>query len=280
MCYNIQKMKQAFLARFNSKPLKIRISCLLCWSLGLILAALLLSGFFALAFAFASLAALAYLSIMLACCKIEETTSRCMEDNCSYTASRTVDIMLERFKEIAESDASKQIVKENDICREAIKDSNLRVCEIQETLDDIYLHVARTDRALTDNVLPELGICIEETEDAWIPCDVLDREIPYGLISLRISNRLNDEGIKTFADLVRCSDNDILHIPDFGPSALERIKQLLSLMNLHLKMTIKQEDGIWYYRREVSDSQRPLFEESLTAEDELLKEMADKEDCL
>ena len=72
MCCKLKKMKRLFIARFNRKPVTKRISCILCWSIGLITAALLLSGQFLCAFAFVTLIALAYLAIVLACKKIEE----------------------------------------------------------------------------------------------------------------------------------------------------------------------------------------------------------------
>ena len=51
-------------------------------------------------------------------------------------------------------------------------------------------------------------------------------------------------------------------------------------MGLHMKMTIKKEDDIWYYKREGStvDSVAQVQEEAVTAEDELLKEESDNED--
>ena len=264
MCCNLKEMKHLFIARFNRKPITKRISGILCWSIGLIATALLLSGHCLWAFAFVTLVALAYLAIVLACKKIEEVNIHSMVDNCTYAAQRTVDIMLARIKDMAESDVARKEMEKDNCCQAAIMNTMNAVNEM--------------NGILKDHILPELGIYISETEEDWVRCDVLGREIPHGLISLRISNRLSDEGINTFADLVRCSENEILYIPDFGSSSLERIKQLLSLMGLHLKMTIKKEDDIWYFRREDPSCNSTVVKEPVTAEDELLNEESDKED--
>ena len=277
MCCKFKNMKQAFIARFNRKPLTRRISGILCWSVGLITAALILSGCFLTAFAFVSLIAFAYLALVLACKKIEEQNIRCMVNNCTFAAHRTVDIMLERIGKMSESDIARKEMEKDNYCRAAIMNTMNAIDNMQETMDNLYEHVDEMNGILKDHVFPELGIYISETDEDWVRCDVLGREIPYGLISLRISNRLNDEGINTFADLVRCSENEILYIPDFGPSSLERIKQLLSLMGLHLKMTIKKEDDIWYYKCEDSSCDCADGEDSMTAEEELLKKESDKE---
>ena len=278
MCYNLKKMKRLFIARFNRKPVTKRISCILCWSIGLITTALMLSGQFLCAFAFVTLIALAYLAIVLACKKIEELNIHSMVNNCTYAAHRTVDIMLSRIKDMAESDVARNEMEKDNCCRAAIMNTMNAVDAMQDTMDNLYGRVDEMNTILKDHVLPELGIYISDADEDWVRCDVLGREIPYGLISLRISNRLSDEGIITFADLVRCSENEILYIPDFGPSSLERIKQLLSLMGLHLKMTIKKEDDVWYYKREESSVDSVADKEPITAEDELLKEESDKED--
>lgn len=278
MCCKLKKMKRIFIARFNRKPVTKRISSILCWSIGLITTAILLSGHFLCAFGFMTLVAIAYLAIVLVCKKIEELNIHSMVNNCTYAANRTVDIMLTRFKDIADSDVARKEMEKDNCCRAAIMNTMNAVDDMQDTMDNLYGRVDEMNTILKDHVLPELGIYISDVNENWVRCDVLGREIPYGLISLRISNRLSDEGIITFADLVRCSENEILYIPDFGPSSLERVKQLLSLMGLHLKMTIKKENDIWYYKREESSCNSPVVKEPITAEDELLNEESDNED--
>lgn len=275
MCCKLKKMKRRFILRFNRKPVTKRITGILCWSIGLITIALLLSGHFLWALAFVTLVTLAYLAILLVCKKIEEMNIHGMVDNCTYAAHRTVDIMLERIRNMAESSEARHAQEVNAYCQSAIIQTNETLDEMEETLDCLCRRVDDMNTILKDHVLPEMGIYISETDEDWVQCDVLGQKIPYGLISLRISNRLRDEGINTFADLVRCSENEILYIPDFGPSSLERIKQLLSLMGLHLNMTIKREDDVWYYKREDERYESPLFDEPMTAEDELLNEDSD-----
>lgn len=272
-----KKMKKAFIDRFKRKPLIIRIKGILCWSLTLILSALILGGHFLLAAVFATLIALVYMAIVLACKEVEETNLSSMVDNCSYAAHRTVEIMLERVKEMAQSEQAMKELEDYDSCRSAVMATHQRVAEIQEDLRNVQLCLCDQNSMLKDYVLPELGIYFSDEEDDWVQCDVLDRKIPYGLISLRISNRLRDAGINTFADLVSRSENEILCLPDFGPSSVERVKQLLSLMDLHLKMTIKNEDGIWYYRRE-NHAEESVSNDAVTAEDELLGDESDKEE--
>ena len=265
--YNIFKsMKQFYMARFTRKPLARRITNTLCWSLGLIMAALLLSGHFALAFVLATTIALGYLSMMMLCKKMEAISANTIGSTSVYTAKRTVDNVIEALKALLEE-------RNND---ESIE-------KIHDIAESTNIKVSAMNDVLNEHILPEMGIYLsdkDEEDGNWIRCDVLGREIPYGLISLRISNRLNDEGIKTFADLVRCSEKEILYIPDFGPSSLERIKQLLSLMGLHLKMNIKKDDGVWYYLDEQEKFVAPVVDEPLTAEDEILADETEKGDIV
>ena len=278
MCNFFKKVKNLFIERFNRKPVILRIKGILCWSLTLIFSALLLGGHFLLAAVFATLVALIYLAIVLACKKVEETNISSMVDNCNYAAHRTVDVMLARIKEMAQSEQAMKELEDYDSCRSAIMETRQLLDVMQEDLDNVQLSLSEQSSMMKDYVLPELGIYISDEKDAWVQCDALGREIPYGLISLRISNRLKDAGIDTFADLVSRSDNEILYLPDFGPSSLERVKQLLSLMGLHLKMTIKEEDGFWYYTREDAEERCPAVEEPLTAEEEILAEEKESED--
>lgn len=279
MCNFFNRMKNAFIARFNSKPLLTRVTGILCWSLALIISALLLGGHFILAAVFVTLVALFYLSIVFVCKKVEEANARCMADNCTYTAHRTVGILIERIKDMAQSELAGEELKEYDDCQSAIMETRRLAEGMQGKIDRMEVCLNEQDSMLKNHVLPELGIYISDTADEWAQCDILGREIPYGLISVRISNRLKSVGINTFADLVQCSDNLILSIPDFGPSSLERIKQLLALMGLHLDMVIKQEDGIWYYRRDNAECIEPAdMEKPQSAEEEILAEENESEE--
>jgi len=73
------------------KPVTWRIKRILCWSLGLIMAALLLGGHFTLAFVFATLTAIVYLTFILLCKKME-SISECV-------AKRTADDMARRLND-------------------------------------------------------------------------------------------------------------------------------------------------------------------------------------
>lgn len=272
MCNFFNRMKYAFISRFNRKPILSRVTGILCWSLVLILSALMLGGHFVLAAVFASLVALVYLSVVFVYKKVEEANARCMADNCTYTAHRTVGILLDRFKEMAQSDLVKEEQETHEACISAVLNTHQAIDKMHEVLDNLHVRLSEQVSMLKDFVLPELGIYVSDTKEDWVQCDALGREIPYGLISVRISNRLKSVGINTFAQLVQCSENVILCIPDFGPSSLERVKQLLTLMGLHLDMVIKQEDGIWYYKREDAECIDTYSEEPLSAEDELLTE--------
>lgn len=278
MCYLFNRMKKLFIIRFNRKPVVQRVTGILRWSIVLILSALLLGGHYLLSAVFATLVALIFLSIVLVCKKVEETNIHSMVDNCTYAAQRTVDIMMGRIKDMAQSDSAKKEQESYEACRSAILCTQKVVVGMENVLDTVQARLEEQNSMLKDYVLPELGIFISDSEDEWVQCDVLGHEIPYGLISLRISNRLRSVGINTFADLVPCNDHDILCIPDFGPSSLERVKQLLSLMGLHLGMTIKNEDGIWYYKREEPDCMVSDMDEPLSAEDEILAEENDSEE--
>lgn len=72
-------MKQAFLRRFNRKPLNRRIAGILCWTLGLNLTALLLSGKYMLALGLVILSVTAYLALVFACRKIVDDIIRIRE---------------------------------------------------------------------------------------------------------------------------------------------------------------------------------------------------------
>lgn len=278
MCDLFNRMKKLFIIRFNRKPVVQRVTGILRWSIVLILSALLLGGHYLLAAVFATLVALIFLSIVLVCKKVEETNIHSMVDNCTYAAQRTVDIMMGRIKDMAQSDSAKKEQESYEACRSAILCTQKVVVGMENVLDTVQARLEEQNSMLKDYVLPELGIFISDSEDEWVQCDVLGSDIPYGLISLRISNRLRSVGINTFADLVLCNDHDVLSIPDFGPSSLERVKQLLSLMGLHLGMTIKNEDGIWYYKREEPDCMVSDMDEPLSAEDEILAEENDSEE--
>lgn len=278
MCDLFNRMKKLFIIRFNRKPVVQRVTGILRWSIVLILSALLLGGHYLLSAVFATLVALIFLSIVLVCKKVEETNIHSMVDNCTYAAQRTVDIMMGRIKDMAQSDSAKKEQESYEACRSAILCTQKVVVGMENVLDTVQARLEEQNSMLKDYVLPELGIFISDSEDEWVQCDVLGSDIPYGLISLRISNRLRSVGINTFAELVPYNDHDILRIPDFGPSSLERVKQLLSLMGLHLGMTIKNEDGIWYYKREEPDCMVSDMDEPLSAEDEILVEENDSEE--
>ena len=278
MCNFFKRMKSAFIVRFNRKPILSRVTGILCWSFVLVLSALMLGGHFVLAAAFASLVALFYLAVVFVCKKVEEANARCMADNCTYTAHRTVGILLDRFKDLAQSEQAKEEQESCEACRSAILNARKTVDKMHEMLDNLHVHLCKQVSMLKDFVLPELGIYVSDTKDDWVQCDALGSEIPYGLISVRISNRLKSVGINTFAELVQCSESVILCIPDFGSSSLERVKQLLDLMGLHLDMVIKQEDGIWYYKREDAECIDTDMEKPFSAEDEILAEGNDNND--
>lgn len=254
------------MACFTRKPLARRIANTLCWSLGLIIGALLLSGHFVLAFMLTTAIAIGYLCMMMLYKKMEAISVNTIESTSVYTAKRTVNNVIEALKSLLEE-----------------RNKDERIDEIQDMVNSICHKVSTMNDVLNDHILPEMGIYlsdVDEEDGNWVRCDALGREIPYGLISLRISNRLNDEGIRNFADLVRCSEKEILYIPDFGPSSLERIKQLLSLMGLRLKMTIKKEDDVWYYLDEREKSSVPVLDGPLTAEDEILADEDAKGDIV
>ena len=278
MCDLFNRMKKLFIIRFNRKPVIQRVTGILRWSIVLILSALLLGGHYLLSAVFATLVAIIFLSIVLVCKKVEETNIHSMVDNCTYAAQRTVDIMMGRIKDMVQSDSAKKEQESYEACRSAILCTQKVVVEMENVLDTVQARLEEQNTMLKDYVLPELGIFISDSEDEWVQCDVLGSDIPYGLISLRISNRLRSVGINTFADLVPCNDHDVLSIPDFGPSSLERVKQLLSLMGLHLGMTIKNEDGIWYYKRKEPDCMISDMDEPLSAEEEILAEENDSEE--
>lgn len=82
-------MKQSFLRCFNRKPLNRRIAGILCWTLGLILTALLLSGKYMLAFGLIILSVSAYLALVFACRKIVDDIVRRRESKEHHSMDET-----------------------------------------------------------------------------------------------------------------------------------------------------------------------------------------------
>jgi hypothetical protein len=56
--------------------------------------------------------------------------------------------------------------------------------------------------------------------------------------SARVSHCLMNENIKTVADLVRCTKEEMLRIPNFGPVSLEEVEKKLRGLDLHFGMKV------------------------------------------
>ncbi|MEK7817670.1 MAG: DNA-directed RNA polymerase subunit alpha C-terminal domain-containing protein, partial [Actinomycetota bacterium] len=62
--------------------------------------------------------------------------------------------------------------------------------------------------------------------------EILIEELEIGV---RSYNCLKREGIQTVGDLIKCSEAELLNIPNFGKKSIEEIRENLSKMGLSLK---------------------------------------------
>ena len=63
------------------------------------------------------------------------------------------------------------------------------------------------------------------------------RQVDSLELSLRSTNLLKALGIKTIAELVRCSEQELLRTPNFGRKSLTEVKEELSSIGLSLGMS-------------------------------------------
>lgn len=251
MCNFIQTVKNSCISCCKKMASTRKIGRVIFVSVVFLLLALLLSGNCKLAFAIATIVSLFYLSVVWLFRKMGERLLVLMPEIVQSAAEEAVTTLAEIGRKIMDSDEIKQNRAEAEQEASAAKAAHEQICHIEKRVEVLY-------SLLKDTILPEMGYSFSDEEDKleayeWVACDILAKEIPAGIISLKISNRLNEKGIKTFADLVLCSESDILCIPDLGPSSVERIKQLLDVMGLHLQMMLKKENDVWYYHRDTID---------------------------
>lgn len=100
----------------------------------------------------------------------------------------------------------------------------------------------------------------EETEKLK---EVLNRSVEELELSVRSSNCLRRANIKTLADLVRRSEQDMLKYRNFGKQSLKEITEILNGMGLHLGMDVDAALGGMAEKKE-----EPVKEEEDKAEAE------------
>jgi len=71
----------------------------------------------------------------------------------------------------------------------------------------------------------------------------LQKSIEELELSVRAYNCLKNANIKTIADLVQKTENEMLRTKNFGRRSLNEIKDILHTMGLHLGMKIEETDG-------------------------------------
>lgn len=67
-------------------------------------------------------------------------------------------------------------------------------------------------------------------DPALLLCNIGDLPITH-----RVYNCLTVEGIRTIGDLVKCTENDLLRLPNFGRKSLRELKETLAEHKLTLK---------------------------------------------
>lgn len=81
---------------------------------------------------------------------------------------------------------------------------------------------------------------IEEVDkDKEILVEMMDRSIETLQLSVRPSNCLAAEGIRTIKDLVIRTESELLQIRNFGKNSLDQIKERLQKLNLSLGMSVE-----------------------------------------
>ena len=76
-------------------------------------------------------------------------------------------------------------------------------------------------------------------------------------LSVRSANCLKNDNIIYIGDLVRKSESDMLRTPNFGRKSLNEIKEVLSIMGLHLGMNVEgwPPENIEDMVRKIEDNQ-------------------------
>ena len=75
-----------------------------------------------------------------------------------------------------------------------------------------------------------------------VPLDLLMKPIEELELSVRAHNCLIQAGIKRVLDLVNLSEDDVLHIKNFGKKSLTEVRQSMDSFSLKFGMNIKEED--------------------------------------
>ena len=233
-----------------SDPLSSSIATILVTVVILILLPLVLNGKFILA-----------LLLLAACSFLYLAISYLFEKLCETLPDRTTS-KTQFYLDVATRKITEQINS---------KDTSDDLQKVQRKVEEMDEKLDSLNNVLIQYLLPELGICVEEDEEgsAWVQCDTLARDVPFHIFSNKVACRFMTENIQTFADLVSCQEKDLLNLPDLGTLTIERIKQLLAVVGLRLEMTVKEEDGIWYYLREKEETQPLTASDTLIPMDEM-----------
>ena len=193
------------MACFTRKPLARRITNTLCWSLGLIIGALLLSGHFVLAFMLTPAIAIGYLCMMMLYKKMEAISVNTIESTSVYTAKRTVNNVIEALKSLLEE-----------------RNKDERIDEIQDMVNSICLKVSTMNDVLNDHILPEMGIYLSDVDEED---EGYARELLNGkMIELANLNRM-DVNIKMALKTAKIKTNYQKYIVFFSNFAHMKDKQ-------------------------------------------------------
>jgi DNA-directed RNA polymerase subunit alpha len=103
---------------------------------------------------------------------------------------------------------------------------------------------------------PEEAAQKDETEELPFNKNLL-KKVDELELSVRSANCLKNDAIEYIGDLVQKSEGDMLRTPNFGRKSLNEIKEVLTIMGLHLGMQVEgwPPENIQELARKVDDQQ-------------------------
>ena len=104
---------------------------------------------------------------------------------------------------------------------------------VEETTDPTPVESSQRDLGIVDDIFDEEPVELNEN---------LLKSVEELELSVRSYNCLKNANIRTIADLVQRTEQEMLRTKNFGRKSLNEIKEIIELMGLHFNMRVEPED--------------------------------------
>lgn len=109
------------------------------------------------------------------------------------------------------------------------------------SLEEMHLYLQARQVILLETLIQKLTPFHERKKTISAEVPILNREVEELELSVRSTNALKYEGIKTVKDLIQMNKKDLLQVPHLGRKSLVEIQDVLHGYGLSLGMVI---DGL------------------------------------